>query len=210
MARPLPQPGADWEDIYRQNRPEDLPWFTTRLDPDVEQALKTFRITPKGGPVLDLGTGPGTAAIEFARRGFQVTALDVSETAIKGARQRAGDLGTKIEWVVSDVFAKSWDARFQLIHDRGLYHSLGAPLRNRYADVVSSFLRPGGLLFLKTFSPEEPGDWGPNRIARKELEENLGGRLDLVRLEASEFPGRLDHSPKAWFATFQRPTRPAP
>jgi SAM-dependent methyltransferase len=197
-----------WEELYRTSRPEQLPWFSTRLDDDFDAALGELEILPDHGPVLDLGTGPGTAAIELARRGYTVTALDVSASAIRMARQRAGDLGLKIDWVVSDLFEKSWDQHFRLVYDRGVYHSLGRDERNRYADVVGAWLQPGGFLIVKTFSPEEPGTWGPNRIPRQELEENLGGRLDQLRIDPSQFPGTLDHAPRAWFAVFQRPVRP--
>lgn len=198
-------PGGDWEGVYRQTPVEDLPWFSPRLDADFERALQTYRVHPRGGPVLDLGTGPGTAAIELTRRKFAVAALDVSPTAIEAARRRAGPLASKIEWIAADLFAQTWDERFQLVYDRGVYHSLPLERRHRYPDVVAPWLRRGGLLFVKTFSPDEPGDWGPFRISREELESTLGGRLDLIHLEPSTFPGRLDHEPKAWFAVFRRP-----
>ena len=38
---------------------------------------------------LDVGSGPGTQAIALARRGFRVTATDLSVAAVEGARQRA-------------------------------------------------------------------------------------------------------------------------
>lgn len=208
MADSPVRPGGEWEDLYKQTRPEELPWFTTSLDDDFERALATFRITPRGGPVLDLGTGPGTAAIELARRGFAVTALDVSPSAIRMARRRAGDLGVRIEWVAADFFQRFWDARFQLVYDRGLYHTLPPLQRHQYPDRVAHWLKPHGFLIVKTFSTDEPGEWGPFRIGRDELETNIGGRLDLVALEASAFPGTLDHQPRAWFGVYRNPHSP--
>src|SRR5687767_11058196 len=192
-------PRGGWEELYRNANPDQLPWFTTKLDEDFERALKQFDVAPDHGPVMDLGTGPGTAAIELARRGFQVTALDVSASAIDMARRRAGDIGAKIEWIVNDLFQKSWDEHFRLVYDRGVYHSLNGDERNRYPDVVASWLRPGGFLMIKTFSTDEPGTWGPHRVPRRELEENLGGRLDLIHIEPSTFPGSLETTPRAWF-----------
>lgn len=208
MTNPSVLPGGEWEDVYRHARPEELPWFTAQLDDDFERALARYRILPRGGPALDLGTGPGTAAIELARRGFAVTALDVSPSAIRMARKRAGDLGARIEWVAADFFHRSWDVRFQLVYDRGLYHTLSPPLRHQYPERIAQWLKPHGYLIIKTFSTDEPGEWGPFRIGRDELETNIGGRLDLLALEASAFPGTLDHQPRAWFGVYRNPQAP--
>lgn len=198
------QPGS-WDAVYRTSRPQDLPWFTERLDPDVEAAIERHGIGPDGGPVLDLGTGPGTVAIELAKRGFQVTALDVAESAIRMARKRAGRNASRIQWIATDLHAASFPQWFQAVFDRGVYHSLAAPERRRYAERVPGWIRPGGHLLLKAFSPDEPGDWGPHRIPREELETAFQGQLALQGLQPAEFPGSLGHTPRAWLAVYRKP-----
>ncbi|MEU0459709.1 methyltransferase, partial [Streptomyces sp. NPDC006129] len=44
---------------------------------------------PPGAEVLDVGTGTGALALEAARRGFRVTAVDVSWSAVWAARLNA-------------------------------------------------------------------------------------------------------------------------
>lgn len=198
-----PSINGSWDEVYRSARPESLPWFAETIDADVDAALEREGVTPAGGPVLDLGTGPGTVAITFAKRGFHVTALDLAEGAIKMARKRAGRLATKIQWIATDLFAAEFPGWFQLVLDRGVYHTLEPPARVRYAEHVPRWLRRGGLLVLKCFSSDEPGDWGPNRIARRELEEAFEGPLERLSLEPSSFPGTLDHAPRAWLAVYR-------
>jgi cyclopropane fatty-acyl-phospholipid synthase-like methyltransferase len=151
---------------------------------------------------LDLGTGPGTFAIEMAKRKFHVIAVDISASAIKMAMRRAGGYAAAIEWVTADLFSCNWPNRFQLIHDRGVYHSLPEDQRKRYASLVPQWLRPGGVLVLKTFHQEEPGNWGPNRIHKSELSKNFGSTLETVEIAPSVFPGTMGE-PKAWRAVFR-------
>jgi len=81
--------------------------------------------------------------------------------------------------------------------------------RRAYAALVPTWLRRGGHLLLKTFHEGEPGDWGPNRIAKSELITNFGKQLQTVEIAPSTFPGTLVGAagePKAWRAVFRAPS----
>ena len=82
----------------------------------VEQALELL----VGGPraVLDLGTGSGAIALAVAseRRDARVVGVDISEEAVRVARDNARALGlTHIEWRVGSWFAAVADERFDII-----------------------------------------------------------------------------------------------
>lgn len=201
----MPGEREEWEGVYRSSRETDLPWFSPRMDADVDAALRTLQVGPQDGPILDLGTGPGTFAIEMAKRRFHVVAMDISPSAIQMAMRRAGGFAPRIEWVTADLFDCNWPQRFQLVQDRGVYHSLPPASRDEYALLVPGWLRPNGILLLKTFHEDEPGEWGPHRIAKAELARNFGTRLETVEIASSRFPGTLGHTPKAWRATFRAP-----
>lgn len=55
------------------------------------------------GRALDVGCGEGADAIWLARRGWTVTAIDISEVAVSRAREAGGLVGVAIEWVCGDV-----------------------------------------------------------------------------------------------------------
>src|SRR3954447_22568461 len=61
-----------------------MPWYNQNLDSDLEDELDRRKIT--NGKFLDLGTGPATQAIWLSKRGFKVMGSDLSEAAIKRAR----------------------------------------------------------------------------------------------------------------------------
>ncbi len=58
-----------------------------------------------GGRVLDLGTGAGYIAIYLARRGFRVDASDISERALRLARENVARHGVTVNVVYSNLFA---------------------------------------------------------------------------------------------------------
>jgi ubiquinone/menaquinone biosynthesis C-methylase UbiE len=64
------------------------------------------QLGPVSGRVLDVGTGQGLCAIEFARRGAEVTSVDVDE-----AEQRVGRDNAALEGVASRVRFLAADAR---------------------------------------------------------------------------------------------------
>ena len=141
-----------------------MPWFYPELDDDLQQALD--RLGLHGGSALDLGTGPGTQAMQLARRGFDVTAADISEAAIRLAREKAEEQKLAITWQQDDVLATRLSGPFDLIFDRGCFHVLPPERRPDYVSTVAELLKVDGYLFLKCFSHLQPGAQGPHRFAR--------------------------------------------
>ena len=119
------------------------------FDPDFEQALSLSRL--KGGRLLEIGAGLGDQARHFSRLGFQVTATDVSPTAVEHARKMTNEAGDKIEFLVDDILRTALLGPYDLIVDRGCYTLLAEEwMCEEYCRTVHGLLAPQGLLFLKT------------------------------------------------------------
>ena len=58
---------------------------------------------PKGRDVLDLACGPGRHATAFAKRGFNVTGVDLSPFLLQNARELSAGEGVNVEWVQADM-----------------------------------------------------------------------------------------------------------
>jgi SAM-dependent methyltransferase len=69
---------------------------------------KNLRLLPKGR-ALDLAAGEGRNAIFLAEKGFEVDAVDISEVALKKARQWARAKGLRIRTFVADLDTYSID-----------------------------------------------------------------------------------------------------
>lgn len=71
-------------------------------DSEVEQLL-ALAPTPAGGAVLDIPCGPGRHLLPLARRGLQLTGVDLSHAYLDEAHTRARDAGLKVELVLADM-----------------------------------------------------------------------------------------------------------
>jgi cyclopropane fatty-acyl-phospholipid synthase-like methyltransferase len=197
-----PRGFPSWEELYKNDTIEKLPWYWPALDPDLEAALARHGLG--SGRILDQGTGPGTQAIALAERGFTVTATDVSAAAIAYAARKAKERGVEVSFVEDDVLASRLAGPFDAVFDRGCFHVLAPEQRAAYVETMHRLLAPSGRLFVKTFSHHQPGEQGPHRFAPEDLRRIFGGPFDVVEILDSVYQGQLDPQPKALFATLRR------
>jgi SAM-dependent methyltransferase len=73
-----------------------------RTEADAEAVVRLLNLAP-GSRVLDLCCGHGRHAIALARRGHEVTGLDLCELFLDRARARAAAAGVEVRWVHSDM-----------------------------------------------------------------------------------------------------------
>lgn len=121
----------------------------------VEQVLALAGMEPPIR-VLDMPAGVGRHALEFARLGCTVTAVDRTGAYLNRARSQAEDLGLKIEFVQSDMRAFEREGAFDLAIN--LHTSFGY-FEDRADDlkVLHNFrasLRPGGVLVMDLLGKE--------------------------------------------------------
>jgi 2-polyprenyl-3-methyl-5-hydroxy-6-metoxy-1,4-benzoquinol methylase len=192
----------NWHELYNQQPVEGMPWYCPGLDPDLERALAQHGLT--GGRILDLGTGPGTQAIALAERGFEVTGSDLSAGAIEQAKARTAGLSLKLEFVQDDVLDSRLAGQFDVVFDRGCFHVFAPEDRPRYARQLARWLRPGAWLFLKCFSHEQPGDFGPYRLTPAELEGTFSAAFESIAIETTVYQGTMKPAPVALFCTLRR------
>ena len=79
------------------------------------------------GAALDLGTGSGIWAIQLAKRGWQVTGIDLVDKAVQRARERVDAEGVEVELVQGNVTAlreSGIGSNFRLLLDTGTFHGL--------------------------------------------------------------------------------------
>jgi len=172
-----------------------MPWYNEKLDADLENELKRRKITK--GRFLDLGTGPGTQAIQLSKIGFDVTGTDLSENAI----QKARDLDGRINFMVDDILNSRLEKNsFDYVLDRGCFHVLSADKRNQYCRYLHNILDDNGLFFLKCFSIKETKlDYGPYRFSEEDIKNIFGKDFVIESVIDTVYQGTLDPFPKALF-----------
>lgn len=192
----------NWEQLYQEQKVESMPWFHSQLDPNLDRALTQLNL--QDGSCLDLGTGPGTQAMALAERGFQVTATDLSETAIAKASQHAREKGLTVNWIQDDILNSNLKQAFDFILDRGCFHVLPPECRQDYVRVVAGLIKPEGYLFLKTFSIKETRPQGPYRFDSKAIEDIFQSHFHLDSSEETVYQGTLDPLPQALFCILKK------
>jgi predicted TPR repeat methyltransferase len=91
---------------------------------------------PPYGPALDLGCGSGVWGVQLARRGWQVTGVDIVEKALRRARERVDEAGVEMRLVRADVTAlrqADVGSGFRLVLDTGTFHGLAEASARRWA-----------------------------------------------------------------------------
>lgn len=117
--------------------------------PFIEQQL-----TASGArPVLDTACGTGMHAIELARRGYDLTAADLSVGMVERARENAAAVGSEARFVVAGLgelvekVGNGFDALLCL--GNSLPHVLTADALHSTLTDFAAVLRPGGLLLIQ-------------------------------------------------------------
>ncbi len=141
-----------WEREYRHpqlltRKPEpqtDLKDFLRFLRKHEEVALEGLR-------VLDLGSGTGRNGNYIAKLGNSTVGLEISETAVALARQRASDMGVAAEYRLAS-FGETYpfaDESFDVAIDVTSSNSLNEKEREIYVSETRRVLKKGGYLFVK-------------------------------------------------------------
>src|SRR5947199_117491 len=92
-----------WSDVYGDLATVSACVYRERLRRALEY-IDALGVSPPGR-VVDVGTGAGVAAAELARRGFTVTAVDVSPRMVELAKERASRAGVAMDVVRADAAA---------------------------------------------------------------------------------------------------------
>ncbi|MBS3055073.1 MAG: class I SAM-dependent methyltransferase [Candidatus Aenigmarchaeota archaeon] len=159
-----------WDSAYRSTPYKKLPWESVKPDEELVKYVAERRI--KKGKALEVCCGAGTQSIFLAKKGFDVTGIDISPTAIKIAIKRAKEEKVKINFMTGNSFDLKLDAEsFDLVLDRGCFHHIPPEARSRYIEGVARVLKKGGKYFSKSFSKKN--GWNIEKEFTLEEVENI-------------------------------------
>ena len=136
--------------------------FGTR--PNAFLAAQGWRLRP-GMRALCVADGEGRNSVWLAAQGLTVTAFDFSPVGLAKARMLAERSGMKVDYWLSDAGHWNWDAEPYDAIAAIFVQFAAPPERQRMFAGIKRALKPGGLLLLQGYRPEqiEYGTGGPKR-----------------------------------------------
>jgi SAM-dependent methyltransferase len=145
---PFPDAASTW------NRRFQAPGFLFGTEPNVWLRAQAHRWKP-GQRVLCAADGEGRNSVWLARQGLQVDAFDIAEAGVAKARGLAADAGVSVNFAVCDGDAVVWP---EAVYDgvAAIFVQFADPaMRTRLFANMLRCLRPGGILVLQGYTPQQ-------------------------------------------------------
>ncbi len=191
----------DWIAAYDQG---ETPWDTNRPDGNLVRQVLHRPIMPC--KTLEIGCGTGISSIWLALQGFQVTALDLSSTALTQAKLQAEQKQVEVRFLEEDFLNASISgAPFDLIVDRGVHHVFSLEERVIFAKNAVAHLKEGGLwLSLLGSKDGPPREVGPPRLSAMEVAQGVEEAFEILSLETGAFDLNGLDTPRGWVGLFRK------
>jgi SAM-dependent methyltransferase len=191
-----------WDASYHDGPP---PWDIGQPQPAVVRLASESGFA---GAVLDAGCGTGENALHLASTGLRVLGVDVAETALAIAREKAAVRGVEAEFAAADALHLGRLGRvFETVLDCGLFHSFDRDERRGYVASLASVTERGATLYVLCFGDVGPGGCGPHPVSQEELraafDPGTGWRVTAIAPERIGTTFAADGVP-AWLATIRR------
>jgi SAM-dependent methyltransferase len=175
-----------WEHVHETKAPEETSWF----EPSPESSLRlieALELDPAAA-IVDVGGGASRLAARLLDRGFaDLTVTDISAAALARAQADLGERAADVAWAVGDIRSQDLGRRFDLWHDRAVFHFQVDPAdRLAYVDRLRRGVAPGGHAIIATFGPDGPTSCSGlpvRRYGADELAAELGEGLQLEGAE---------------------------
>jgi SAM-dependent methyltransferase len=147
-----------WEDIYNRQIYFDLyeEKDTELAEKEVQQVL-TLLHPPDGAHILDLCCGYGRHSIPLARRGFQVTGVDISAKQILHAREVASKAHVRLDFHLADARKLNFQGAFDVVLSMFVSFGFFNDENENKAMLQGVFraLKPGGKFLLDFWNREK-------------------------------------------------------
>ncbi|MGH1395166.1 MAG: class I SAM-dependent methyltransferase [Trichormus sp.] len=146
------EPSAWFEVLYASanGNAEQIPWAKLTPHPYLQDWLDHHQLSTEGKKALVIGCGLGDDAEALAKLGFDVTAFDISPTAISWCQRRFPD--SPVNYQIADLLAipSQWYAGFDFVFECRNIQALPLSVRSSVISSVAGLVAPGGTLLLIT------------------------------------------------------------
>ncbi len=176
-----------FEALYREaaGNKERIPWADLAPNKFLVRFAEKTNLKGNNRKALVVGSGLGDDAKYLHDLGFDVTAFDISKTAIDWAKKL--HLQTDIKFFVADLFdtPKEWYQAFDYVLEVYTIQPLPLEIRSNVIDSIANFVKKDGTLLVVTRGREDdevPLEL-PWALSKKDLSRFLENNLKQTHFE---------------------------
>lgn len=144
----------------------EVSWF--QQEPTTSLTLIQKNTQSKDDAIIDIGGGDGFLVDNLLEMGYtNITILDISANAINKAKERLGINADKVKWIVSDITEFIPIEKYDIWHDRAVFHFLTQKKDIAYyKTIVNENISDNGHLILATFADDGPEKCSGLKVCR--------------------------------------------
>ena len=180
---------ADIDRIYRDIPLDKIPWNSENPPDALVTLVRSGKIQPC--KTVDLGCGAGNYALYLAGRGFEVTGIDSSPTAIQIAQVNARKQGAACRFIVANLLGDMHEVAdtFDFAYDWEVLHHIFPEDRETYVKNVRKILNPGATYLSVCFSETDRQFGGKGKFRKTPVGTTLyfSSEPELRNLFSSHF-----------------------
>lgn len=182
-----------------------VPWADRGANSGLVEFWRANPQATDGKKALVIACGLGDDAEQLTAWGFETTAFDISETAIRTARKRFPE--SKVKFRVADLFhpPAEWERGFDFVFEANTVQALPVKIRAEAIQRIAGFVRPGGklLAIVRGRELDEPEGELPWPLTRAQMNEFV--RAGLTEESFEEYFDNEEPPARRFRGLYKRP-----
>jgi len=164
---------TEWfDELYKKhkNNHENIPWARGAVNPLLRNYLEENAHSSDKGRALVVGCGLGDDAHALYEAGYEVLAIDVSETALEIAKERSE--GLSILYEKQDIFdmPEKYNGYFDFVFEALTIQSLPVKFREKMIEAVAKTLAPNGKLLVVAHQKQKEFEGPPWPLTKEQID----------------------------------------
>ena len=189
----------DWESHYKN---KDLRWDLNEVAPPFEHLWKKKNMRPC--KTIIPGCGAGHEVIFLAKKGFNVTAVDYTDGAIKIIEKTLIDNNYSGEVLQQDFFKIDckYNEKFDLMLEHTFFCAINPNMRQAYVETTKRLLKPGGYLVGLFYETNQEGG-PPFNTSQEDIERYFCSSFKIESLDKTPYSVEQRRD-KEWLAVLKK------
>ncbi len=159
----------EMDEIYKNIPVEKIPWNIETPPNALVELIESGKVKPC--KTIDFGCGAGNYALYLSSKGFDVTGVDISNSAIEIAKKNSKKKGIKGNFIAANILG-DFDVvkeTFDFAYDWEMLHHIFPEKRKHYVENVHRILNPKGKYLSVCFSEKDPQFGGSGKYRETKL-----------------------------------------